>query len=129
FLYVSLQLLMDMEKAVINDDLFVGLTLALPEVHPRQMYGIEINPIAHDLASIVVWIGYIQWRQNNGYATLTHREPILETLKDNIRLMDAIMNQPHPKSLSMHGEGLEEGDSGSPSLSVLRMERGLGGEV
>jgi len=92
FLYVSLQLLMDLEKEVITHPLFAGMTLAMPEVHPRQMYGIEINPIAHDLATIVVWIGYIQWRQNNGYATLTHREPILEALHDNIRRMDAIIN-------------------------------------
>ncbi len=91
FLYVSLQLLMDLEKDVITHPLFNGLTLAMPEVHPRQMYGIEINPIAHDLATIVVWIGYIQWRQNNGYAK-TFGEPILQDLSDNIRQMDAIMN-------------------------------------
>ncbi len=134
FLYVSLQLLMDMEKAVLNDPLFEGLEMAIPEVHPRQMYGIELNPIAHDLASIVVWIGYIQWRQNNGYATYTRREPILQALKDNIRQMDAIMQQPHPKSasntpypksLSMHGEGLEDSVSDSPSHAW----RGAGGEV
>src|SRR5690606_25459592 len=57
FLYVCLQRLMDMEKAVLNSDLFAGLTLPIPEVHPRQMYGIEKDPIAHALASIVVWIG------------------------------------------------------------------------
>ncbi len=91
FLYVSLQLLMDLEKEVITDPLFAGLTMPIPAVHPRQMYGIEINPIAHDLATIVVWIGYIQWRQNNGYAK-TFGEPILQDLHDNIRQMDAIMN-------------------------------------
>ncbi|MBZ0287688.1 MAG: N-6 DNA methylase, partial [Anaerolineae bacterium] len=92
FLYVSLQRLMDLEKEVIYHELFNGLTLPMPEVHPRQMYGIEKDPIAHDLASIVVWIGYIQWRQQNGYATLTRREPILEPLTGNIRQMDAVMN-------------------------------------
>ena len=90
FLYVSLQLLMDMEKAVIHDPLFTGLSLPYPEVHPRQMYGIEKDPIAHALASIVVWIGYLQWQQNNGY--LRDKEPILEDLHENIRCMDAIMN-------------------------------------
>jgi type II restriction/modification system DNA methylase subunit YeeA len=93
FLYVALQRLMDLEKEVITHELFEGLTLALPEVHPRQMYGIEKDPIAHDLASIVVWIGYLQWRGQNGYATLTRREPILEALSGNIRQMDAIMNE------------------------------------
>ena len=88
FLYVSLQLLKDLEKEVIHHPLWLDLPLAIPEVHPRQLYGIEINPIAHDLASIVVWIGYIQWQQNNGY--LSFKEPILEPL-DNIRQMDAIL--------------------------------------
>ena len=93
FLYVSLQLLMSLEKEIITHELFIGLTMAMPEIHPRQMYGIEKEPIPHDLASIVVWIGYIQWRQQNGYATLTRREPILEALTGNIRQMDAIMNE------------------------------------
>jgi hypothetical protein len=93
FLYVSLQRLMDLEKEVIFHELFNGLTLPIPEVHPRQMHGIEKDPIAHDLASIVVWIGYIQWRQQNGYATLTRREPILEPLTGNIRQMDAIVSE------------------------------------
>ncbi len=88
FLYVSLNLLLDLEKAVITDPLWEGLPLAFPEVHPRQLHGIEVNEIAHDLASIVVWIGYIQWRQNNGY--LSFGNPILEPL-DNIQQMDAIL--------------------------------------
>ncbi len=90
FLYVSLQLLMDMEKEVIHHALWRSFQLTTPEVHPRQMYGIEINPIAHALASIVVWIGYIQWRKNNGYAQ-AFAEPILEELADNIVRKDAIL--------------------------------------
>ena len=54
------------------------------------MYGIEIEPIAHALASIVVWIGYIQWRTNNAYSD-TIREPILEELKGHIVCKDAIL--------------------------------------
>ena len=90
FLYVALQLVKDLEKEVVHSPLFqgVGLTVPFPEVHPRQLFGIEINPIAHDLASIVTWIGYIQWQQNNGY--LSFKEPILEPL-DNIWQMDAIL--------------------------------------
>ncbi len=90
FLYVSLQLLMDLEKEVIQHPLWAGLQMPTPEVHPRQMYGIEIDPIAHALASIVVWIGYIQWRQNNGYGR-AFKEPILEELEDNIVCKDAIL--------------------------------------
>ncbi|MCY4018160.1 MAG: N-6 DNA methylase [Chloroflexi bacterium] len=90
FLYVALQLLMDLERDVIEHDLWAGLQRARPEVHPRQMYGIEIEPIAHALASIVVWIGYIQWRTNNAYGD-TIREPILEELKGHIVCKDAIL--------------------------------------
>ena len=90
FLYVSLQLLMDLERDVIEHKLWAGLQRATPEVHPRQMYGIEKEPIAHALASIVVWIGYIQWRTNNAY-TDTIRDPILERLQGNIVCKDAIL--------------------------------------
>ena len=107
FLYVSLQLLMDMEKEVINHPLWIGLQRPIPEVHPRQMYGIEINPIAHALASIVVWIGYIQWRNNNGYGQ-AFKEPILETLQDNIVCKDAILSPPnYTKSPIQSGADLE----------------------
>ena len=81
---------MDLEKEVINHPLWEGLQMPLPAVHPRQMYGIEINPIAHALASIVVWIGYIQWRSNNGYHS-HFSEPILEELQGNIVCKDAIL--------------------------------------
>ncbi len=90
FLYVSLQMLMDLEKEVITSPLWAGMQMATREVHPRQMYGIEIDPIAHALASIVVWIGYIQWRIKNGYGR-EFGEPILEKLLDNIVCKDAIL--------------------------------------
>ena len=110
FLYVSLQLLMDMEKEVIHHALWQSFQLTTPEVHPRQMYGIEINPIAHALASIVVWIGYIQWRKNNGYAQ-AFAEPILEELADNIMRKDAILPDP-PRS--PHRDGGKAGPPRSP---------------
>ena len=90
FLYVALQMLMDLEKEVILHPLWAGLQMATREVHPRQMYGIEKDPIAHALASIVVWIGYIQWRINNGYGQ-EFGEPILEELEGNIVCKDAIL--------------------------------------
>jgi very-short-patch-repair endonuclease len=92
FLYVALQLLKNLEKEVITHPLWNSDALPAeePQVHPRQLYGIEINEIAHDLASIVVWIGYIQWYIANGYRTIFEREPVLEPL-DNVRQMDAIL--------------------------------------
>ena len=38
------------------------------------MYGIEINPYAHELAQVTVWIGYLQWMRDNGFAA--PRDPI-----------------------------------------------------
>jgi len=93
FLYISLQSLMDLEKLVITDPVFKDLDAQMPQVHPSQMYGIEIDPIAHALSSIVVWIGYIQWRQHNGYGQLfTDGKAILSDLSSNIRHMDAIFD-------------------------------------
>lgn len=91
FLYMSLRALLSLEKRVILAPYWSGqdFTQVFPEVHPRQMYGIEVNPIAHSLATIVVWIGWIQWKLNNGYPN--YPEPILQDLGENIRKMDAIL--------------------------------------
>lgn len=37
-----------------------------PLVHPRQLLGIELEPFAHELASVVLWIGHIQWKRAHG---------------------------------------------------------------
>ncbi len=122
FLYVSLQLLMDLEKEIIQHPLWAGLQLPAPEVHPRQMYGIEINPIAHALASIVVWIGYIQWRKNNGYGQ-SFSEPILEELRGNIVCKDAILPPAKPQPVD-----IGRGDSLSrPSANPPQSPQSIGG--
>jgi type II restriction/modification system DNA methylase subunit YeeA len=55
---------------------------------PLQLYGIEVNDYAHELAQATVWIGYLQWLHENGYSFTA--EPILKPL-DNIKQMDAIL--------------------------------------
>jgi type II restriction/modification system DNA methylase subunit YeeA len=60
----------------------------LPRTSPEQLYGIETNVYAHELASVVVWIGYIQWQHDNGYNFGSH--PILRPLH-NIQRMDAVL--------------------------------------
>ena len=55
---------------------------------PAQLHGIEINPYAHELAQVTIWIGYIQWLRENGFGLPA--EPILKPL-DTIRRMDAIL--------------------------------------
>lgn len=89
FLYVSLKLLLDLWKEVSVFAATHGLAGLLPyQVGPSQLYGIEKNVYAHELASVVVWIGYIQWLHDNGYGVPP--QPILQRL-DNIRRMDAIL--------------------------------------
>ena len=90
FLYVSLALLKGLEKEAIAWAGARGVSFE-PRVHPRQLHGIEIDEYAHQLASMVVWIGYLQWKHRNGIA-LDNEEPILQKL-NAIRLMDAIVER------------------------------------
>ena len=93
FLYVSLALLKGLEKEAIAYAGLQGVRFE-PRVHPRQLLGIEINPYAHELAAMVIWIGYLQWKQRN-IIPLDNEEPILQKL-DQITLMDAIVDRSHP---------------------------------
>ena len=79
---------MDLEKEVSNFCGEIGLQPFFPEVSPAQLYGIEINDYAHELAQATVWIGYLQWLHENGYGFPS--EPILQPLH-NIKHMDAIL--------------------------------------
>lgn len=88
FLYVSLRCLLDLEKEVIVLAGALGGTTFFPSVTPSQLYGIEINPYAHELAQVTVWIGYIQWLVENGFGQPS--QPILKPLH-NIKEMDAIL--------------------------------------
>ena len=90
FLYVSLKSLLDLWKEVSVYASTHGLPGLLPyQVRPSQLYGIEINVYAQELASVVVWIGYIQWLHDNGFGVPP--SPILQRLH-NIRRMDAVLN-------------------------------------
>jgi SAM-dependent methyltransferase len=92
FLYVAINLLLDLEKEVIAYAARHGTSL-IPQVKPSQLYGLEINPYAAELAQIVIWIGYLQWIHHNGFAA--PRDPILEPI-DTIRNMDAIIDLSDP---------------------------------
>ena len=63
-------------------------------VGPWQLYGIEINPYAHDLAQMTVWIGWLQWRKFNGFGS--PEEPILRAIPGNFRNQDAILDLADP---------------------------------
>ena len=91
FLYVSLALLKALEKEVIVFGEQHGISGLTPKVHPRQLFGIEINEYAQDLASTVVWIGYLQWKFRNAL-DLKDETPIIEPLQ-NIARIDAIVGR------------------------------------
>jgi hypothetical protein len=88
FLYVALRELLNLEKEVITLSTSLGFPLSIPTSDPRQLYGIEINEYAHELAQATVWIGYIQWLHENGFGWPA--EPLLKKL-DNIEHKDAIL--------------------------------------
>ena len=100
FLYIALRSLLDLEREVItyterrhidyaqrNND--IDYT---PRVSPSQMYGLELDPYAAELARTALWIGYIQWHDANGVAY--NRRPVL-TPMDTIRRADAILEYDH----------------------------------
>lgn len=89
FLYVALRRMLDLWKEAHVFAAAHGLPTFLPfQVTPAQLYGLETNVYAHELASVVVWIGYLQWLNDNGIGWPT--EPILRKL-DSIQHRDAIL--------------------------------------
>ncbi len=89
FLYLALRRMLDLWHEVRVFLAEHGLpTFLKRQVHPSQLYGLETNVYAQELASVVVWIGYLQWLNQNGIGWPT--EPILRKL-DNIQHRDAIL--------------------------------------
>jgi hypothetical protein len=93
FLYVAINLLLNLEKQVITYAANHG-TNVLPHVSPTQLAGIEINFYARHLAQVVMWIGHLQWKHQNGFAA--PRSPVLDPV-DGVRLMDAILDHADPQ--------------------------------
>ena len=130
FLYVSLAMLKDLEKHVITFGLEVGLPNLEPRVTPTQLCGLEKDDFAFQLASVVVWIGYLQWKVKNGYAPASE-QPILKPL-DTIKQMDAILDLPtpddqKPKEPNWPAASVIVGNP--PFLGGKRMRTELGDEV
>ena len=67
FLYVALRSLLDLEMQVIDFAAAHDWSDMRPTVKPDQMLGLEVNAYAAELARTALWIGYIQWHQNNGF--------------------------------------------------------------
>lgn len=92
FLYVALHMLLDLEKEVRRYAADHDTTLP-QAVRPTQLRGLEINEYAQQLAQEVIWIGFLQWIENNG--EVYHPDPILDPL-DTIRRTDAILDLSDP---------------------------------
>lgn len=109
FLYVSLQLLLGLEKEVIAYATQLGFKLA-PQVGVQQLLAIEINPYAFELAQVSVQIGFLQWRRDNGFDN--DRTPVLQNL-DGFQNEDALL-VPHfrnkAKTLKEAQAGEHSGD-------------------
>lgn len=98
FLYMALHAVKDLEHAANQECEIYGLPPRMPMVGPEILRGIEINPLAAELARTTVWIGDIQWAVRNGL--YTRPEPILRRL-DTIECRDALITAaPPPASAS-----------------------------
>lgn len=87
FLYVSLQLLLGLEKEVVAYATQLGFKFQ-PQVGVQQLRALEINPYAYELAQVSVQIGYLQWRRDNGFDN--DRSPVLQNL-DGFQNEDALL--------------------------------------
>ena len=126
FLYVTLNLLHELERDIILWAIENGIDLPQPKVHPQQLLGIEIDEYAQQLASIVVWIGHIRNETRNG--NIEHRDPILDPI-DNIECRDAIVDNsgPEPKPAEWPDADFIIGNP--PFLGNKRMREEMGNNV
>ena len=88
FLYMSLNELLNLEKEVSVLAGRSGLGPSFPEVNPRQLFGIEIDPYARELTQVSIWIGYLQWLKESGFGSPP--DPILGPMT-NVVEKDAIL--------------------------------------
>ncbi|MBN8658104.1 MAG: class I SAM-dependent DNA methyltransferase [Anaerolineae bacterium] len=107
FLYVALRLLLDLQNEVAAFAEEMGMPRPFVTVTPAQLFGIETNEYAHELAQMTIQIGYIQWLRDNGYGQ--PKEPILKK-SQNIRHRDALMSY-GPNALMDRDELLETIDT------------------
>jgi type II restriction/modification system DNA methylase subunit YeeA len=110
FLYVSLQLLLGLEKEAITFAAQLGFAFR-PQVDVQQLKAIEINPYAFELAQVSVQIGWLQWRRDNGFDN--DRSPVLQVL-DGFENTDALLRityRTEPKNLKEARQQEHEFDS------------------
>jgi type II restriction/modification system DNA methylase subunit YeeA len=90
FLYLALQGVKDIELKANLECEALGLSPRIPVIGPEIVHGIEINPLAAELARTTIWIGDIQWRIRNGIHA--NPRPILRKL-EAIECRDALITK------------------------------------
>jgi hypothetical protein len=118
FLYVSLQMLLDLEKEVITFAVQLGFQFK-PEVGVHQLRAIEINPYAYELAQVTVQIGYLQWLRANGFPL--DRSPVLQVL-DGFHNEDALL-VPHYRSKAKTLKEAQAGEHAQDTALKFYTER------
>ncbi len=118
FLYVALQLLLDLEKEVITFAMQLGFMLE-PRVNVQQLKAIELNAYAFELAQVAVQIGYLKWRRDNGFPN--EREPVLQQL-ENFQNEDALL-VPHFRSKAKTLKEAQAGEHASDDALKFYTER------
>ena len=126
FLYVTLNLLHGLEREIIVWALDHQIDPPLPRIHPRQLLGIEIDEYAHQLASVVVWIGHIQNEARVG--NVADRDPILDPI-ENIECRDAIVDNAGPEPKPAEWPAVDFIIGNPPFLGNKRMREEMGDEV
>lgn len=121
FLYLSLQSIKDIEDLVnLEGEKKFGLSREMPEVGPENIYGIEINPYAAELARVSVWIGEIQWVKKHGFTVPAN--PVLREI-ENIVCHDALMNE---DGSEYHWPKVDTIVGNPPFIGDKKMNRELG---
>lgn len=88
FLYLALMALKDLEHEVLVQGEAMGFGRSFALIGPEAVKGIEVNPLAVELARASVWIGEIQWRYRRG-APLPEN-PVLKPL-DTVTYSNALV--------------------------------------
>jgi hypothetical protein len=124
FLYLALQGVKDLELKANLECETMGLMPRVPTIGPEIVHGIEINPLAAELARTTIWIGDIQWRIRNGIHA--RPDPIFRKL-DSIECRDALVTMARDGEIAEAQWPDAEFIVGNPPfLGASRMIKGLG---
>ncbi len=118
FLYVSLQLLLDLEKEVITFATQLGFKFE-PRVSVQQLKAIELNAYAFELAQVAVQIGYLKWRRDNGFSN--DNDPVLQEL-EHFQNEDALL-VPHFRSKAKSLKEAQAGEHATDDALKFYTER------